>query len=115
MPDRFCSTTTTSTPGRPSRMNRALRASSPHLAAHSTACLPTPPAPSTVTLMGSRSGDQKRRPATLEGVEGGGQPVARHVAQVLDQAPSVVAGDHVERDGLDAQAAAAAPRVPAGS
>ena len=50
-------------------------------------------------------GRREGRPAPLEGVEGRGQPVAGHVAQVLDEAPSVVAGDHVERDGLDAQAA----------
>ena len=69
------------------------------------ACLPTPPAPRIVTLIGGRVGREQRRPAPLEGVEGGGQAVAGHVAQVLDQAPAVVAGDHVERDGLDAQAA----------
>ena len=69
------------------------------------ACLPTPPAPRMVTLTGGRAVERKRRPAPLQGVEGGGQPVAGHLAQVLDQAPAVVAGDHVERDRLDAQAA----------
>ena len=54
---------------------------------------------------GQTGGREQRRPAPLEGVEGGGQSVVSHVAQVLDQALAVVAGDHVERDGLDAQAA----------
>jgi hypothetical protein len=48
---------------------------------------------------------QQGWPAPLEGIEGRRQPVASHVSEVLDQAPTIVAGDHVERDGLDAQAA----------
>ena len=48
---------------------------------------------------------EERRPAPLEGLEGGRHAVAGHVAQVLDEPPAVVAGDHVERDRLDAEAA----------
>ena len=69
------------------------------------AFLPTPPAPRTVTLTGGRSGESSGRPAPLEGVERRGHAVPGHVAQVLDEAPPVVAGDHVERDRLDAEAA----------
>ena len=69
------------------------------------ACLPTPPAPRIVTLIGRARGRKQRRPAALEGVKRSREPVAGNVAQVLDKAPAVVGGDHVERDGLDAQAA----------
>ena len=49
-------------------MSRSLRASSPALAAHSMACLPTPPAPRIVTLTGGRAvernGGQRRSRAS---------------------------------------------------
>ncbi len=53
---------------------------------------------------GRARGREERWPASLQGVEGGRDAVSGDIAQVLDQAPPVVAGHHVERDGFDAQA-----------
>ncbi len=103
-PARFCSTTTTSTPGSPARMKRALRCVVARLRRPLDRVLADPAGTQHRDADRRARGREQRRPPSLEGVEGCREAVARHVTQVLDEAPAVVAGDHVQRNRLDPQA-----------